>query len=88
MESKKKPRALAIEDRAEPKKVEKIEKKIEREGKRAKPAYGFVPGVRRSTQKREKPRQSQPDEEPEPEVLKPAIKKRGVRGRVRIVKVA
>ncbi len=89
MESKKKPRALAVEDRkAEPKKVEKIEKKIEKEGKRAKPDYGFVPGVRRSIQKREKPRQSQPDEEPEPEVLKPAIKKRGVRGRVRIVKVA
>ena len=94
MESKKKPRALAIEDRkAEPKKVEKIEKKIEREGKRAKPAYGFAPGVRRSIQKREKPRQSQPDEEPEPdpEVLKPAraIRKRvGARGRVRIVKVA
>ena len=95
MENKKKPRALAIEDRHDvpPKKVEKVEKVRDKEGKRAKPVYGYAPGVRRTIQKRDKPRQSQPDEEPEPdpEVLKPArtTRKRGgtARGRVRIVKV-
>ena len=90
MDGKKKPRALAIEDRKVEKKVERVEKR-EKEGKRAKPAYGFVPAVRRSIQKREKSRR-QPDEEPEPdpEVLPARAKKTrvGTRPRVRIVKVA
>jgi len=111
IENKKKPRALAIEDKsdepgARPKKVEPKKIRVHDRGgdadkKDTKPVYGFVPGVRKTIQKR-KSRTAEPDAEPEPdpdpEVLKSArtTRKHGsraagaqrFRGRVRIAKVA